>query len=104
MIMDKVAIQVHGAPSFFAEVAAEAARIDRSPSWLVAHCLSTWLPALTSVEAEELAERPREPAVDTRVYWLPRDLLERCVAICDRFDVPADALFLSVWERRRQRS
>lgn len=101
--MDKVAIQVHGAPSFFSDVANEAARIDRSPSWLVAHCLATWLPTLAELAAEQIADVPRDPAIDTRIYWLPRDLLEQCVAICDRLDVPADALFVSAWERRRSR-
>lgn len=100
-VMDKVAIQVHGAPSFFAEVATEAARIDRSPSWLVADCLRTWLPAISMLEADDIAEVTRDPAIDTRVYWLPRDVLEQCVAICDRLEVPADALFVSAWERRR---
>jgi hypothetical protein len=99
--MDKVAIQVHGAPSFFAEVASEAARIDRSPSWLVAQCLRTWLPSLLGLRHEQIAEVAREPASATRVYWLPRDLLEQCVELCDRLDVPADALFASAWEKRR---
>ena len=47
--MNKVAIRVSGAPSFFDEIKAEAARLDRSPSWLLGFCLGTTLPKLGSV-------------------------------------------------------
>jgi hypothetical protein len=102
--MDKVAIQVHGAPSFFAEIASEAARIDRSPSWLVSQCLRTWLPSLADAEASDISPAPRGKVTDTRVYWLPRDLLDQCAELCAKLDVPSDALLASAWERRQARS
>jgi hypothetical protein len=102
MDMDKVAIQVHGAPSFFAEIATEAARIDRSPSWLVSHCLRTWLPSL--VATRELDPGSHGPATDKRIYWLPKDILEQCAELSAALDVPGDAILASAWEKRRSRS
>jgi hypothetical protein len=50
--MDKVRVDVIGDPAFFAQVSEEAARLDRSNSWIVQRCLLTALPALAKLAAD----------------------------------------------------
>lgn len=46
--MDKVKVRITTHREFFDEVAQEAARLDRSPSWVLGRCLDATLPKLTA--------------------------------------------------------
>ncbi len=99
--MDKVAIRVSGDPSFFDEVAREAARLDRSPSWLLGHCLGETLPRLAS----SLATAPRAPKrmdrPHTRTFYVPKELMLDCGRIAMRLGMSADDVLAWAWQAGR---
>lgn len=49
MVTDTIRIQVIGDPTFFAEIAQEASRLDRSQSWVLQRCLTSSLPELEAM-------------------------------------------------------
>ena len=61
--MDKVRVDVIGDPAFFAEVSGEAARLDRSLSWVLQRCLHTALPELAKLapDSDEVAAMKLSP-------------------------------------------
>ncbi len=100
--MDKVAIRVSGDPSFFEEVTTEAARLDRSPSWLLVFCVGTTLPKLAS---SLVASAPKDKGVDKgpsmkRKIWtffVPRDLVEHCGRLAARLGMTSDDVLAHAW-------
>ena len=95
--MDKVAVRVSGELSFFDEVAAEAARLDRSPSWLLGHCLGATLPKL----AATIAVAAPKPSVATRrrmwTFFVPRELIEHCGRLAHRLGMTSDDVLAYAW-------
>ncbi len=61
--MDKVRVDVIGDPGFFAEVSDEAARLDRSNSWVLQRCLHLSLPVLAELapDSAEVAAMKLSP-------------------------------------------
>ncbi len=102
--MEKVAIRVSGDPSFFDEVVYEAARLDRSPSWLLGHCLGQTLPT----HAGSLATAPpgartatRTTRALTRTFYVPKELLIDCGRIAMRLGVSPDDVLAWAWQAAR---
>lgn len=100
MDMDKVAIRVSGAPSFFEEVTTEAARLDRSPSWLLVYCVGTTLPKLSSSLVAHSA--PKETTTDSTkrkswTFFVPRDLVEHCGRLAARLGMSSDDVLAYAW-------
>jgi hypothetical protein len=101
MDIDKVAIRVSGDPAFFDEVVSEAARLDRSPSWLLGHCLGQMLPRLagtlaTSPHAPKRMLRPHH-----RTFYVPKDLLLDCGRLAMRLGISADDVLAWAWQASR---
>ena len=96
--MDKIAIQVEG--TFFSELAAEAASMDRSPSWLLSETLRTWLPSITKIEARSVATADGE----RRTFWIPRDLHANCIKMAAKMGVASDVVVGTAWAQRAARS
>jgi hypothetical protein len=100
--MEKVAIRVSGDRSFFDEVAHEAARLDRSPSWLLGLCLGQTLPKLAGASARSFARPPERAArPHTRTYYVPKELLVDCGRIAMRLGVSPDDMLAWVWQASR---
>jgi len=100
--MEKVAVRVSGDPSFFDEVRIEAARLDRSPSWLLGHCLGTTLPKLAS---SIVVAAPRDmggPAKRKyRTFFVPRELIEHCGRLAARLGMSSDDVLAYAWQAGR---
>src|SRR5947207_184985 len=99
--MDKVAIRVSGDRSFFDEVVGEAARLDRSPSWLLGHCLGATLPRLHG----SLAAAPRQVRAsrkETRTFFVPRDLMLDCGRLAMRLGMSSDDVLAYAWTAARE--
>jgi hypothetical protein len=98
--MDKVAIRVSGDPSFFDEVTSEAARLDRSPSWLLVYCVGTTLPKLSSIVVA-----PKESNESTKrkmwTFFVPRDLVEHCGRLAARLGMSSDDVLAYAWHAGR---
>lgn len=97
--MDKVAIRVSGDRSFFDEVKTEAARLDRSPSWLFGHCLGTTLPKLAA--SIVVAAPAKSPPPAKRLMWtffVPRDLVEHCGRLAARLGMSSDDVLAYAWQ------
>ena len=96
--MDKVAIRISGDPAFFDEVVAEAARLDRSPSWLLGHCLGQTLPKL----AGTLTTAPRAPKRSDnphhRTFYVPKMLMMDCGRLAMRLGMTADDILALAWQ------
>jgi hypothetical protein len=99
--MDKVAIRVSGDPSFFEEVTREAARLDRSPSWLLGHCLGQTLPKLAGSLASAPHVPKRSPRAFTRTFYVPKDLLVDCGRIAMRLGMSPDDILALAWQASR---
>ena len=101
--MDKVAIRVSGDPTFFDEVVREAARLDRSPSWLLGHCLGQTLPKLAGALATAPATlpRPRPDRAHTRTFYVPKALLIDCGRIAMRLGMSPDDVLAWAWQASR---
>ena len=95
--MDKVAVRVSGDPSFFEEVTTEAARLDRSPSWLLGHCLGTTLPKLSAsiVVAKSKMSAPSKRRIWT--FFVPRELIEHCGRLAHRLGMTSDDVLAYAW-------
>lgn len=102
MAMDKVAVRVSGDPSFFDEVTTEAARLDRSPSWLLGHCLGTILPKLAAsiVVASPGDDRPSSKR-QRWTFFVPRDLIEHCGRLAVRLGMSSDDVLAYAWQAGR---
>lgn len=101
--MDKVAIKVTGDRSFYDEVAVEAARLDRSPSWLLGHCLGTTLPKLAAsivVAAPKKAKATKKPK-HTWTFFVPKQLIEHCGRLAVRLGMSSDDVLAYVWQAGR---
>ena len=98
--MDKIAVRVSGDPSFFAEITTQAARLDRSPSWLLGHCLGTTLPKLRAIVAAPRAEQ-RAPLRRTWTFFVPRDLIEGCGRLAARLGMSSDDVLAFAWQAGR---
>lgn len=96
--MDKIAIQVEG--RFFSELAKEAASIDRSPSWLLAETLRTWLPSVSKMDKKALGTA----SGDKRTFWIPRDLHAKYTKLANKLGVEADVMIGEAWALRAARS
>jgi hypothetical protein len=98
--MDKVAIRVSGDPSFFEEVTTEAARLDRSPSWLLVFCVGTMLPKLASslVVAAPTDKRP-SGSIKRKIwtFFVPRELVEHCGRLAARLGMSSDDVLAYAW-------
>ena len=96
--MDKVAIRVSGDPSFFEEVTTEAARLDRSPSWLLVFCVGTTLPKLAS---SLVASAPKDKSESMKrkiwTFFVPRDLVEHCGRLAARLGMSSDDVLAYAW-------
>jgi hypothetical protein len=96
--MEKVAIRVSGDPSFFEEVTTEAARLDRSPSWLLVFCVGTTLPKLAS---SLVVAKPRDTGESTKrkmwTFFVPRDLVEYCGRLAARLGMSSDDVLAYAW-------
>lgn len=96
--MDKVAIRVSGDPSFFEEVTTEAARLDRSPSWLLVFCVGTTLPKLAS---SLVASAPKDKGESMKrkiwTFFVPRDLVEHCGRLAARLGMSSDDVLAQAW-------
>jgi hypothetical protein len=98
--MDKVAIRVSGENSFFDEVRTEAARLDRSPSWLLGHCISAILPKLASslvVAAPKPAKMSAGAKRKVWTFFVPRDLVEHCGKLATRLGMSSDDVLAYAW-------
>lgn len=98
--MDKVAIRVSGENSFFEEVRTEAARLDRSPSWLLGHCIRAILPKLSSslvVAAPAPPEPKKSAARKVWTFFVPRDLVEHCGKLAARLGMSSDDVLAYAW-------
>ncbi len=103
--MEKVAIRVAGNRAFFDDVAREAARLDRSPSWLLARCLSSTLPKLADTVAVAAAATVSEPAPKSRRVWtffVPRDIVEHCARLAVRLRISSDDVVAWAWQAGRE--
>ncbi|MDB5217708.1 MAG: hypothetical protein JWO86_5635 [Myxococcaceae bacterium] len=101
--MDKVAVRVSGDPSFFDEVTTEAARLDRSPSWLLGFCLGTTLPKLaSSIVVAEPRNDVRHPGKRKMwTFFVPRELIEHCGRLAARLGMSSDDVLAYAWEAGR---
>lgn len=100
--MDKVAIQISGAASFFDEVTSEAARLDRSPSWLLVYCVGTTLPKLaSSIVASAPNDEPSREKRKTWTFFVPRDLIEHCARLAARLGMSSDDVLAYAWQAGR---
>jgi hypothetical protein len=102
--MDKVAVRVSGDPSFFDEVTTEAARLDRSPSWLLGFCLGSTLPKLASVASVAVASPNDAREHGKRRIWtffVPRELIENCGRLAARLGMSSDDVLAYAWEAGR---
>jgi hypothetical protein len=101
--MDKVAIQVAGDPSFFDDVRAEAARLDRSPSWLLVYCVGTTLPKLASSIVVATPKSTKPPTSKRRIwtFFVPRDLVEHCGRLAARLGMSSDDVLAYAWQAGR---
>lgn len=98
--MDKVAIRVSGDPSFFEEVTTEAARLDRSPSWLLVFCVGTTLPKLASslvVAAPKDKGASESMKRKSWTFFVPRDLVEHCGRLAARLGMSSDDVLACAW-------
>ncbi len=100
--MDKVAVRVSGDSAFFDEVTTEAARLDRSPSWLLGRCLGTTLPKLAT---SLVASAPREQQAPSKrqmwTFFVPRDVLDCCARLAERLGMSSDDVFAFAWHAGR---
>jgi len=102
--MDKVAIRVSGDASFFDEVRTEAARLDRSPSWLLGFCLGGTLPKLASVARIVVPTEGAARDGGKRKIWtffVPRELIEHCGRLAARLGMSSDDVLAYAWEAGR---
>jgi hypothetical protein len=99
--MDKVAIQVSGAASFFDEVTSEAARLDRSPSWLLVYCVGTTLPKLASIVASAPKDEPSTTKRKMWTFFVPRELVEHCARLAARLGMSSDDVLAYAWQAGR---
>jgi hypothetical protein len=98
--MDKVMIRIKGDAALFDEVASEAARLDRSPSYLFALCLGKTLPKLdASVLTVPRPSKAR--STDTRSYFVPREIIEKCGRLAARLGISNDDLLAWAWQAGR---
>lgn len=101
--MDKVAIRVSGDASFFEEVTTEAARLDRSPSWLLVFCVGTTLPKLaSSLVASAPKDKDKGESMKTMkkkiwTFFVPRDLIEHCGRLAARLGMSSDDVLAYAW-------
>ena len=121
--MDKVRVDVIGDPGFFAEVSDEAARLDRSNSWILQRCLHLSLPVLAELAPDsaevaamklsplrnlamaessdpaiaELASPPKGTA--KRMFFMPRAMYEAFDREADRLKLSADEILMWAWKR-----
>jgi hypothetical protein len=98
--MDKVAIRVSGDPSFFEEVTSEAARLDRSPSWLLVFCVGTTLPKLaSSLVASAPTDTRKDESLKRKIwtFFVPRDLVEHCGRLAARLGMSSDDVLAYAW-------
>jgi len=102
--MNKVAIRVSGAPSLFDEIKTEAARLDRSPSWLLGFCLGSTLPKLASV-ARIVVPSPSDVAEPSKrkiwTFFVPRELIEHCGRLAARLGMSSDDVLAYAWQAGR---
>lgn len=96
--MDKVAIRVSGDPSFFEEVTTEAARLDRSPSWLLVFCVGTTFPKLASSLVAS-APKDKGPSMKRKIwtFFVPRELVEHCGRLAARLGMSSDDVLAYAW-------
>ena len=102
--MDKVAIRVSGDASFFDEVRTEAARLDRSPSWLLGFCLGSTLPKLASVARIVVSSPSTTRDAGKRKIWtffVPRELIEHCGRLAARLGMSSDDVLAYAWQAGR---
>jgi hypothetical protein len=101
--MNKVAVRVSGAPSFFDDIKTEAARLDRSPSWLLGFCLGSTLPKLASsiVVASKTAAAPEPGKRKIWTFFVPRELIEHCGRLAARLGMSSDDVLAYAWEAGR---
>src|SRR3954469_13019147 len=96
--MDKVAIRVSADPSFFDEVANEAARLDRSQSWLLGYCLRAALPSLAASKQKppSLVNGTRRPT--SRVIFVAKDLKDDAEKIGSKLGMTDDDILAWAWQ------
>ena len=98
--MDKVAIKVSADPSFFEEVAQEAARLDRSQSWLLGWCLRAALPRLAKTNAKPSAMMAtRRPT--SRTVFLSKELHDDAERIGAKLGMTDDDILAFAWEQTK---
>jgi hypothetical protein len=97
--MDKVAIRVSGDASFFDEVKTEAARLDRSPSWLLVFCVGTTLPKLASSLVASGPPKDKSGTMKRKnwTFFVPRDLVEHCGRLAARLGMSSDDVLAYAW-------
>lgn len=99
--MKKVAVRVSGDRSFFDELTTEAARLDRSPSWLLGHCLGTTLPKLAASIVVAAPAAPAAAGGAKRQMWtffVPRELIEHCGRLAARCGMSSDDVLAWAWQ------
>lgn len=99
--MEKVAIRVAGDRAFFDDVAREAARLDRSPSWLLADCLGTTLPKLDAAMAASVTPRSESKPRRVWTFFVPRDVMETCSRLAVRLKISSDDIVAWAWQAGR---
>jgi hypothetical protein len=102
--MDKLAVRVSGDRAFFDEVTTEAARLDRSPSWVLGHCLGAALPKIASSLVAAPAAKKKKKKADsahTRTFFVPKDLLEDCGRLAARLGTSSDDVLAQAWQAGR---
>jgi len=104
--MQKVTVRFEAIAPLFAQIAEEAARLDRSPSWLVGQCLRDALPELASLnpktrEARSMKRRSRGSVArkETRIYFVPEDVKGGLDAEGARLELSTDQLLAWAFKR-----
>lgn len=117
MTSDKVKIRVVANPRFFAEVTAEALRLDRSQSFLLQRCVGSSLPELAKLtpNSKEVAAMKKlacksvpptsgPPSVrdnESRVFFLSEQLSLALGRERDRLHVSPDDMLVWIWEQQK---
>ncbi len=102
--MNKVAVRVSGERSFFDDVTREAARLDRSPSWLLGHCMGTTLPKLAASIVVAAPSTMASASTAKRHEWtffVARDLIEHCGRLAARLGLSTDDVLAYAWQAGR---
>jgi hypothetical protein len=100
--MEKVAIRLSADPSFFDEVAREAARLDRSQSWLLGWCLRAALPTLAASKQRPAAPTSASRRPTSRVVFVAKDLREDAERVGGELGMSDDDILAWAWHATRE--